>query len=98
MVRILALGSKGLSLLLLGSSNLIAFGLTSVEVSIKKISNRNTRSAIDAELNSVLLLFLVFIAMTLMFFYAGSFKISINSVARASRMNTTFSILATITL
>jgi hypothetical protein len=50
-------------LLLLGSSSLMALGATSVEVSIKKISNRNTRSDMDAMLNSALLLFLVCIAM-----------------------------------
>jgi hypothetical protein len=49
-------------LLLDGSSSLIAFGLTSVEVSMKKINNRNTRSDIDAILKAVLILFLDFIA------------------------------------
>ena len=51
-------------LLLLGNNNFIAFGLTSVEVSIKNINNKNTKSDIDAVLNAKLLLFLVWIAMT----------------------------------
>jgi hypothetical protein len=46
-----------------GSSNLIAFGLTSVEVSIKNISKRKTRSDMEAMLNSVLILFCDLIAM-----------------------------------
>jgi hypothetical protein len=49
-------------LLLAGNSNFIALGATSVEVSIKKISKRKTRSDIEAMLNSVLNLFLVCIA------------------------------------
>jgi hypothetical protein len=39
-----------------GSSSFIALGLTSVEVSIKNISNRKTRSDMEAILNSVLIL------------------------------------------
>jgi hypothetical protein len=45
-----------------GKSSLMAFGLTRVEVSIKNISSRNTRSDMDAILNSVLILFCDFIA------------------------------------
>jgi hypothetical protein len=40
-----------------GSRSLMAFGLTSVEVSIKKMSNRNTRSDMEAVLNCELILF-----------------------------------------
>jgi hypothetical protein len=52
-------------LLLEGSISFIALGLTSVEVSIKNISNRNTRSDIEAMLNAVLILFLGFIAISI---------------------------------
>ncbi len=47
-------------LLLCGSSNFKAFGATSVEVTIKNISNKNTMSVIDDMLNSALTLFLRF--------------------------------------
>lgn len=80
-------------LLLAGSNNLIALGATSVDVSIKKISNRNTKSDMDAMLKSIFRLFLDCIAM--IYFFAGSCKTSINSVARASRINTSFSMRAT---
>jgi hypothetical protein len=46
-------------LLLDGSNNLMAFGATSVDVSMKKISNKNTRSDMDAVLKFTLRLFLV---------------------------------------
>jgi hypothetical protein len=49
-------------LLLEGSNNLMALGLTRVELSMKKMSSRNTRSDMDAMLNSVLILFLDLIA------------------------------------
>ena len=42
-------------LLLCGNNSLMAFGATSVDVSMKKMSSRNTRSDIDDELNSTLL-------------------------------------------
>gem|GEM_PF-5860788 len=41
----------------------MALGATSVEVSIKKIKSRNTKSDMEDMLNSVLILFLDFIAM-----------------------------------
>ena len=81
-------------LLLEGNSSLMAFGATKVEVSIKKISNRNTKSDMDEELKLTPILFLVLIAMMLRF-YAGSLRTSINSVVLASRRLTTFWILAT---
>jgi hypothetical protein len=56
-----------LSLLLLGKRSLMALGLTNVEVSMKKMSNKNTKSAIEAELKSLLRLFLVLIAMMMIF-------------------------------
>ena len=43
--------------LLRGSNRLMAFGATSVEVIMKKISNRNTKSDMDAELNCTFCLF-----------------------------------------
>ena len=46
-----------------GSKSFIAFGLTSVEVNIKKMSNRNTRSDMEAVLNSEFILFRVLMAM-----------------------------------
>ena len=45
-------------LLLEGSMSLMALGATKVEVSMKKISSRNTRSDIDEELNVGSTLFL----------------------------------------
>jgi hypothetical protein len=45
-----------------GSNSLMALGLTSVDVSMKKISNRKTRSDMDAVLNCALILFLDLIA------------------------------------
>jgi hypothetical protein len=52
-------GCSIVRLLLAGKSNLIALGATRVDVSIKKISRRKTRSDMDAMLKSVLNLFLV---------------------------------------
>jgi len=52
-------------LVLEGKSNLIAFGATRVEVSMKKINNRNTRSDMDDMLNAVLILFFECIAIVL---------------------------------
>jgi hypothetical protein len=52
-------------LVLDGSNNLIAFGATSVDVSMKNIRRRNTKSDIEAVLNEELILFLVFIAIAL---------------------------------
>lgn len=52
-------------LLLCGSNSFIAFGATNVDVSMKNISKRNTRSDIDDELNSTLLWFLRFSAILL---------------------------------
>jgi hypothetical protein len=49
----------------------MAFGLTSVEVSIKKIRSRKTRSDMDAMLNSVLILFCDLIAMNEMYLSMG---------------------------
>jgi hypothetical protein len=40
-----------------GNRSLIAFGLTRVDVNIKKISNRNTRSDMEAVLNCEFILF-----------------------------------------
>jgi hypothetical protein len=45
-------------LVLEGNSSFMALGLTNVEVSIKKISSRNTKSDIEAVLNCVFILFL----------------------------------------
>ena len=50
-------------LLLDGNSNLMAFGATKVEVSMKKINSRNTRSDMDEELKVTPILFRVLIAM-----------------------------------
>ena len=49
-------------LLLEGNKSLMALGATKVEVSIKKISSRNTKSDIDEELNVGSTLFLDLIA------------------------------------
>ena len=46
--------------LLFGNNNFKAFGLTSVEVSIKKISNKKTISVIDDIIKLALTLFLLF--------------------------------------
>lgn len=54
-------------LLLEGSMSLIAFGATKVEVSMKKISRRNTRSDMDEELKVGSTLFLDLIAIMLRF-------------------------------
>jgi hypothetical protein len=51
---------------------------------MKKISNKNTKSDIDAELKSVERLF--FVEKSIIFNYAGSFNISRNSVACASNL------------
>ena len=51
-------------LLLLGKSNLIAFGLTIVESRMKNISKRNTKSDIEAELKFKSGLYLVFKAIS----------------------------------
>jgi len=45
-------------LLLEGNKSLMALGLTRVEVSMKKINSKKTRSDIDAVLKSVFRLFL----------------------------------------
>ena len=50
-------------LLLEGRSSLMALGATKVEVSMKKIKSRNTRSDIDEVLKLTPILFLVLIAM-----------------------------------
>ena len=77
-------------LLLDGKSNLMALGATKVDVSIKKINSRNTKSDMDEELKLTLILFLVLIAITLRF-YAGSLSTSINSVVfDSSRLTTTW--------
>jgi len=88
--------SATLGLLLLGNSKGIALGLTKVDVRIKKISSRKTKSDMEAVLNSALRLFLNLIAIAV--YFTGSCNKSINSVARASRIKTTFSIRATIIL
>lgn len=49
--------------LLLGKSKSSALVVTNVEVSMKNSSSRNTISVMDAMLNSVVILFLLFIAM-----------------------------------
>lgn len=77
-------------LLLCGSNILMAFGATNVDVSMKKINSRNTKSDIDEELKSALLWFLLFSAMTV--YFAGSFKTSINSMLFDSSRLTTLSI------
>lgn len=74
-------------LLLLGSTNLIALGVTTVEVIIKKMSNKNTKSVIDDMLNVGLTLFRFLIAMR--FYFIGSFNKSINSMVRNSIFCTT---------
>ena len=50
-----------------GNSNLMALGATKVEVSIKKISNRNTKSDMDEVLKLTPILFLVLMAMAFRF-------------------------------
>lgn len=52
-------------LLLEGSNNLMALGATKVEVSIKKINNKKTRSDMEAILKFVSLLFRILIAISL---------------------------------
>jgi len=54
-------------LLLEGSMSLMALGATKVEVSMKKISRRNTRSDMDEELKVGSTLFLDLIAIMLRF-------------------------------
>ena len=54
-------------LLLEGSNNLMALGATSVEVSMKKINSRNTKSDMEEELKLTPILFLVLIAMVIRF-------------------------------
>ena len=54
-------------LLLDGSMSLMALGATKVEVSMKKISSRNTKSDMDEELNVGSTLFLDLMAITLGF-------------------------------
>lgn len=80
-------------LLLEGSSNLMALGATKVEVSMKKISRRKTKSDIADVLNSIFCLFLLLIAMVS--YFAGSLSTSMNSVLFASSRFTTLSIFAT---
>jgi hypothetical protein len=48
---------------LLGRLTSMALGLTSVDMRIKKINSRNTRSDMEAVLNVISFLFLVLIAM-----------------------------------
>lgn len=62
-------------LLLCGSNNFSAFGAISVEVTIKKMSNKNTMSVIDDMLNSALTLFRFFNAMVLKLSYGFVQKI-----------------------
>lgn len=66
-------------------------GLIRVEVSIKKISNKKTKSDIDEELKfgSILL------RDCIITYCAGSCKRSINSIVLASNINTTLFILPT---
>ena len=54
-------------LLLEGGMSLMAFGATKVEVSMKKINRRNTRSDMDEELKVGSTLFLDLIAIMLKF-------------------------------
>jgi hypothetical protein len=61
-------------LLLCGRSNFNALGLTSVEVIMKKISNRKTRSVMDDMLNDALILLDERIAM--LFFDVLKFQLS----------------------
>ena len=49
-------------LLLDGNKSLMAFGATNVDVNMKNINKRKTKSDIDDELKSIFLLFLDFIA------------------------------------
>ena len=72
--------------------SLMALGATKVEVSMKNISKRNTKSDMDEELKVGSTLFLDLIAI-MPGFYAGSFSTSINSVALPSSRLTTFWIL-----
>ena len=83
-------------LLLLGRTNLIALGVTTVEVIMKKINNKNTKSVIDDMLNVGLTLFRFFKAMG--DYFIGSFNKSINSMVRVSIFCTTWSSLDTNTL
>ena len=53
-------------LLLLGNKSLMAFGATRVEVIMKNINNRKTRSDMEAMLKDALILFLVWIGMSFM--------------------------------
>ncbi len=55
-------GGSMVRLLLDGKSNLMALGATSVDVSIKNMSKRKTRSDMEAMLKSILSLFLVCMA------------------------------------
>ena len=54
-------------LLLEGSKSLMALGATRVDVSMKKINSRKTRSDMDEELKLTPILFLVLIAMMNLF-------------------------------
>jgi hypothetical protein len=54
-------------LLLDGSRSLMALGATKVEVSMKNINNRNTKSDMDEELKLTPILFRVLIAMIQVF-------------------------------
>lgn len=78
---------------LLGKRSFNAFGLTSVEVSMKKINNKKTMSVIDDMLKLALILFLERIP--IITYLEGSFRISKNSVVLASILNTTFSTFET---
>ena len=87
------MGLAAVWLLLLGRSSFSALGLISVDVTMKKISNKNTISVMDDMLKAALTLFLVFRA--IFSYLIGSFNRSINSVVVASILKTTFSTLAT---
>ena len=81
-------------LLLDGNRSFSAFGAIIVDVTMKKISKRNTMSVIDDMLNSELILFLD-LRLMVIWFYAGSFNTSINSVVFASRSLTRLLTFAT---
>jgi hypothetical protein len=53
-------------LLLLGNKSFMAFGATRVEVIMKNINSRKTRSDMEAMLKDALILFLVWIGMSFM--------------------------------
>ena len=59
----------------------------SVDVTRKNISNRNTTSVMEDMLNAAFILFRCLIAIT--YFFAGSWRRSINSMVLLSIWNTT---------